>query len=848
MVEQLESLAQTVRQIQQETIRRENRLAFVHNPKVSAVYTMSETTSQIPNSQGPTTEWMAPAEGIPASNVRSSLAELETQTTQILSRLEYVKVTLEHHQQQQNLSLQDLPVTSNSLQPDKKPTTEVLTNLEVLISQLDVDDESEFILPPLDNSSQLAIISHSISAYLTAMDRQHLARVVSKIVIDTNCWLSHLFRFTDCNTSYYRDCTECILHAVRLAICNRFPESMEKRLAQLQSATLYISETSSLFALQNTCRFIGLPVGNIRIISCNTNENHGSMDTTELQKILTLDVESGKFPLFLIAELGSSIGGEVDNLAIIRNICNDNDIWLHCQGDSLAALAVTKGQLTGVKAIPDSMTLNVGHWLGLTGVPCVLMHRQIPVNYLSLFDVDPILSNRLVALNLWTVMQSMGVNSISERIFMAFDSCRHVHEVLSKIKGIKILSKTPRQEAGKSFRAQLNNPINYFVLFETAVPVVVFQFDGSVDEDDGIQATVAAGDISEIPESVTAENKKSFSRETSEVSNSKSVEKNFNPSYYDRLNGWLGQILLRDCVQLNMEIMNHPLHGTCIRYSPFTTGYGELPLSEMIENVAQFIEAQIEILTATVKHKARFNLLVGQSSVLRLIELNDWAGLGSVHYVPEGWETLLTDQAKTELNRLNSALVDMLKAHDGAFSLGEANDGLICVRFGMVTRETDVEELLDLVIQTGQKIQENSKILDTMSEILKKGIEAATIDLQREAEEKLWQDGILRQVPLVGRVVNWWSPPAREGGVKGRSLNLTQGVVESTENIYKYHMQMTAKTNQLPGNKNPPTPLVQTPISADGKSLHSRNGSSSSQYSNSAVILTTTAEESATMQ
>lgn len=65
------------------------------------------------------------------------------------------------------------------------------------------------------------------------------------------------------------------------------------------------------------------------------------------------------------------------------------------------------------------------------------------------------------------------------------------------------------------------------------------------------------------------------------------------------------------------------------------------------------------------------------------------------------------------------------------------------------------------------------------------GIEAATADLQRESEEKLWQDGIMRHIPVVGSVVNWWSPPAKENGIKGRSLNLTQGVVESTENIYK---------------------------------------------------------------
>lgn len=58
---------------------------------------------------------------------------------------------------------------------------------------------------------------------------------------------------------------------------------------------------------------------------------------------------------------------------------------------------------------------------------------------------------------------------------------------------------------------------------------------------------------------------------------------------------------------------------------------------------------------------------------------------------------------------------------------------------------------------------------------MKRGIEAAQTDLERENAEKLWQEGILRHVPVVGTFVNWWSPPSKETGVRGRSLNLQAG-------------------------------------------------------------------------
>jgi len=122
-------------------------------------------------------------------------------------------------------------------------------------------------------------------------------------------------------------------------------------------------------------------------------------------------------------------------------------------------------------------------------------------------------------------------------------------------------------------------------------------------------------------------------------------------------------------------VIEHPTHGSCIRYCPLELGLGEQPpSSENLESFAQSLEAHVDILRATIKHKARFIHLVERSEVLRLVPLPEWAGMGGVRFVPEGWESLLTDQAKTELNKLNIDLVEALKSTDNAFSLGEGTD------------------------------------------------------------------------------------------------------------------------------------------------------------------------------
>lgn len=145
------------------------------------------------------------------------------QASQALQRLETIKIN----------PSSDVPplVTSGSssttglLASDRYAPAEILSFLESIIvtNSVDTDDsddmsgvgEPEYLLPALNEVSHLALISHSIIAYLSHLDYRKLTKITAKISGDTNRWLAHLFRFIDANASYHTDSTEAILRAVR---------------------------------------------------------------------------------------------------------------------------------------------------------------------------------------------------------------------------------------------------------------------------------------------------------------------------------------------------------------------------------------------------------------------------------------------------------------------------------------------------------------------------------------------------------------------------------------------------------------------------------------------------------
>lgn len=244
--------------------------------------------------------------------------------------------------------------TLGLLPGEKRETSEIIQSLVELISSAGHTSaesvaEGEYLFPPLDEVSQMALVSHSLAAYLHHLRRGQLIRLTSRISTDTTRWLSHVFRFVDGVATYHHDSAETIVKALRLAIISRGTDATPASPSTLsQTGCVYVCEESAMLGLQFACRQLGMNADCVRLVPQNATTSGsggsvGTMDVSVLQKLILEDVGSGRQPLLVIATAGTPIMGSVDNVARIYDVCRAQNVWLHLRGHCLAALATSIG-------------------------------------------------------------------------------------------------------------------------------------------------------------------------------------------------------------------------------------------------------------------------------------------------------------------------------------------------------------------------------------------------------------------------------------------------------------------------------------------------------------------------
>ncbi|KAK6312106.1 hypothetical protein J4Q44_G00177700 [Coregonus suidteri] len=476
-------------------------------------------------------------------------------------------------------------------------------------------------------------------------------------------------------------------------------------------------------------------------------------------------LQSGSERTHCLVIPGTPGAGHTDKLGRLKELCEQYGMWLHIEGVNLATLAL--GQVSSpvtAATRSDSMTLTLGPWLGLPAVPAVTLYRhEDPALSLAagLTSSQPV--EKLRALPLWLSLQYLGHDGIVEKI-------RHAAELDELDSEISLF------DALTMVEDELNSP------------VVVFR----------------------------------FSQETSAESSGGSVEGYFagEREVLDTLNRWLCERLAQLVPASGVDIVELEDEGTCVRFTPLMTaaalGTQRCDVDLLVERLTELVP----VLNCTLRLRLDFREEVYRHSALSYIEDLSWPGLGAVRYEPR-IEEMKDSKRQLEVEKINGELLVKLGDLDAdlIFSTGpEFGPEKDCIFIGMAMEDLDVPELVDTIAALGRDIEENGRLLENMTEVVRKGIQEAELQLQKDNQEKLMEEGVLRQIPLVGSVLNWFSP--FQSTVKGRTFNLAAGSLDTTEPTYS----MKAQTGGLASPETPTSSAKRLP----GQRLFRREGAGGS--------------------
>ncbi|XP_042575812.1 pyridoxal-dependent decarboxylase domain-containing protein 1-like isoform X2 [Cyprinus carpio] len=718
----------------------------------------------------------------PVKMMDPTLAEMGNHLSDAMKILESGKLESEQGKERRKLSWKDFP---GPLQGDGQDVVSILQLVQNLMHG--DDDQQGHRMQYVGEQGHMALLGHSLAAYISVLERERLRKLTTRILSDTTLWLCRLFRYENGSAYYHEDDREGLVKMCRLAINTHYEDYATEGFTLLSSKhpVIYQSAACRPGLGQHLCSQLGLPLSSLCIVPCNTM--FGSlhqMDVALLDKLIRDDRESGKLPLLLIANAGTPGAGHTDKLSRLKELCVQYNMWLHVEGVNLATLVLGQVSSTVTAATKcDSITLTPGPWLGLPAVPAVTLYRhEDPALSLAagLTSSQPV--EKLRALPLWLSLQYLGHDGILQRIKHASQLSQQLLEHLKTLASIKTSDVVSHSRvppiSGGSLRDVLGSLILSIVEDELNSPVVVFRFsqDNSAPSSGGSVEGYLAGERDIL----------------------------------DALNRWLGEQLAQQVPLSGVDVVELEDEGTCVRFSPLMTaaalGTQENDVAALVEKLGEMIP----VLSCTLRFRQDFKDEVLQQASLSYIEDQSWPGLGGVRYEARTTD-LDEDKRQYRVERINSDLLKKLMELDTDlyFSDGpEFCEEKNCIFIGMATEDLDVAELVETIVSIGRDIEESGKLFENMTEVVRRGIQEAEQQLQKANEEKLMEEGVLRQIPLVGSVLNWFSPV--QASVKGRTFNLAEGCLDSTEPVYSVKAQMIKEasldspksvTKRFPGQK-----------------------------------------------
>lgn len=247
--------------------------------------------------------------------------------------------------------------------------------------------------------------------------------------------------------------------------------------------------------------------------------------------------------------------------------------------------------------------------------------------------------------------------------------------------------------------------------------------------------------------------------------------------HLDFLNSLNSQVLIdlsETALPLGLD-MHYVQKYNCLRFRPLT-----LPDLMRIDgtDIRVFVDRlkkAIECINATLSCAPDFEEVIQTCKGLQCVFVRNFVGIGAVRYLPTFLRGVnLADEVSAEVDNVNSFLAKELATIDSLFSEGTTTEGKTCVCLGVETKpinNSSPSHYAKIIMDTVEKHHLHEKIEEKFSGILRQGIVTAEKYLKIESEFAEQQQGLMRSIPVVSSVLNWWSPAPKAAPV-GKSFDI----------------------------------------------------------------------------
>ena len=275
-----------------------------------------------------------------------------------------------------------------------------------------------------------ALVS-ALNPQLATLDRSETA---SRIEAETVNWVAELLGWKGSPVGTFTSGgNEANVSALAMALTARFPQIVEEGLLSIGAQPVFYASSEAHHSLEKAANLLGLGRKSLRRIQVNHNLQ---LDAEKLEHAIRADLNAGHKPFCVVATIGTTSSGALDQIPALYEICCKYDLWLHVDGAYGAAVLFSKRYRHLVRGIDlaDSVTFDPHKWLAMPFAAGLLLTKHassmertfsVACSYLTNAPAGTLPDNRNISaqwsrrmnsLKLWLTLRVHGRKGYEEMI------------------------------------------------------------------------------------------------------------------------------------------------------------------------------------------------------------------------------------------------------------------------------------------------------------------------------------------------------------------------------------------------------------------------------------------------